>query len=274
MECISPLSIPRPNGTGAGDRVTVPCGKCMACLQTKRAQWTFRLSEELRYSKTAFFVTLTYDDQKIPLKQISENSFIPIVIKRDVQLFLKRLRKTQKSEIRYYLVAEYGSNTHRPHYHAIMFNVDADREQATSAILKAWKNGMVHLGSVTPASIHYVTKYAITKTFTPRDAEKPFALISKGIGRQYVHRCRSYHEGNLDHFHVKMEDGILGSLPRYYAEKLYTSAEREERAVRARKMTKTPMERYANDADPFKRASDVKEHFVTQTIKTTKSKLV
>jgi len=50
------------------------------------------------------------------------------LIKRDVQLFIKRLRKEQdsrgSSKIKYYLVGEYGDLTKRPHYHAAIFGED------------------------------------------------------------------------------------------------------------------------------------------------------
>jgi len=50
------------------------------------------------------------------------------LIKRDVQLFVKRLRKDQDArglaKIRYYLVGEYGDQTKRPHYHAAIFGED------------------------------------------------------------------------------------------------------------------------------------------------------
>lgn len=271
MECLSPLSIPRQGGSGAADRQTVPCGKCMACLQTKRSHWTFRLNEQLRNSSSAYFVTLTYENNKVPL---SEN-LIPEVSKRDVQLFIKRLRKRTKSQIRYYLVSEYGSTTHRPHYHAIMFNVDPVYSKATEMIFQEWQNGQIMVGTVTPASIHYVTKYAITKTDYPSEVEKPFALMSKGLGKSYIERCRSYHDGNLDRSYTRSENGHIGSLPRYYLEKLYSKEEREQIAVNRSKMRKSPEEMYPNSKEnPFKRLADQKEYFASETLKTTKSKKV
>lgn len=247
----------------------------MACLQNKRAQWSFRLKEHLRNSRNAFFVTLTYDDKKIPLEQISENAYVPVVNKRDVQLFIKRLRKTQKIKISYYLVAEYGSNTFRPHYHAIMFDIDGSIDKASESIMKAWDNGHVMLGTVTDASIHYVTKYAITKTDYPLNAVRPFALISKGIGKSYIERCRTYHDGNVDHSYVISESGHKSSMPRYYAERLYTKEERELIAQMRLKLKKSPEEMFPNTIEnPFKRISDAKQYFAEQTLKKTKSKII
>ena len=47
--------------------------------------------------------------------------------KRDFQLFMKRLRKKYSDDrIRFYACGEYGSETFRPHYHAILFGLHLD----------------------------------------------------------------------------------------------------------------------------------------------------
>ena len=60
------LSLSPANGRGAKDRITIPCGKCLPCKMRKRSSWSFRLVQELRYSKSAYFITLTYDDFNVP----------------------------------------------------------------------------------------------------------------------------------------------------------------------------------------------------------------
>ena len=88
----------------------VPCGKCIACLHNKRSDWQFRLRQEHKASKSSMFVTLTYRRKFLP-----EGGSLS---KRDLQLFLKRLRKKDESvKIRYYAVGEYGSQRKRAHYH-------------------------------------------------------------------------------------------------------------------------------------------------------------
>jgi len=243
----------------------------MACLQTKRNHWTFRLTQELNASNSAYFITLTYDDDHLPAIGFS---------KSDVQLFVKRLRKASEGKIRYYLVAEYGDQTFRAHYHAIMFNIHPDKMMASKLILESWKNGQILVGSCTPASIHYVTKYCITRTtawYLSDDDElnallKPFALMSKGIGKQYIEKTRSYHDGNIEHAKTVSPGGIPGSLPRYYAEKLYSKEEREQIAANGLKMRqnkKTP-----ETSQEFRELVEVKDYYVSQTIKTTKSKTI
>lgn len=102
------------------------------------------------------FVTLTYNEQCMPVF----SNGIPTLWKQDVQAFLKRLRKKTDKKLRYYLTGEYGSKTLRPHYHMILFNFPLDQVED---ITDAWGLGNVHLGDVTPASIHYTTKYVIVK---------------------------------------------------------------------------------------------------------------
>ena len=88
----------------------IPCGKCPSCVQNKALEWTARLLKESEEWKYAYFLTLTYDD-----------SHIKDLNKRDLQLFLKRFRKSTGFELAYYINGEYGESTFRPHYHAIFF---------------------------------------------------------------------------------------------------------------------------------------------------------
>lgn len=101
------------------ERVYVPCGKCISCLSKRSKSWTLRLTTEyLKYDNNCV-LTLTYNDEHLP-----ENSLLNY---RDVQLFLKRLRKKLNSickgyKIRFACSCEYGSDRLRPHYHIIIFN--------------------------------------------------------------------------------------------------------------------------------------------------------
>lgn len=50
------------------DVLTAPCGKCDECLQTKRIEWTKRiLIDVLSLKSRAFFVTLTYNSENVPI---------------------------------------------------------------------------------------------------------------------------------------------------------------------------------------------------------------
>ena len=105
----------------------IPCGQCAECRAQYARNWANRLLLELQYHDSAYFVTLTYDDAHVPRSE-SKDGFPHLTLdKRDCQLFFKRLRKAFPDDnIRYFLAGEYGDQTHRPHYHAIVFGLHLD----------------------------------------------------------------------------------------------------------------------------------------------------
>lgn len=213
MLCISPLNIPKPNGNGSRDRITVPCGLCPSCLANRRLEWTIRIKEELKSSTSAHFVTLTYDDDNLPFA--NEHNTL---VKSDLQKFFKRLRKNGET-VRYYAVGEYGTKTLRAHYHVILFNCNNILN-----IEKSWKLGHLKVDRVEGASIHYVTKYHVNRTNYPEGSLPPFALMSKkpALGSDYIQRMSDYHEGNINRAFYTEYGGKKQKLPRYYRDKLYT----------------------------------------------------
>lgn len=219
MRCISPLLI-RTNGR----RDFVPCGKCNFCLQNKRADWSFRLLQESKKAVSSHFLTLTYDDEFVP-----DNHSL---CKRDMQLFTKRIRKDNArysaNPLRYYSVGEYGTRTARPHYHSIMFNLE---RPVLERLQDIWTFGNCHVGDVSMASIHYVTKYVINKDVDSLGGrEPPFSVMSKrpGIGVEYVRTHKDYHRAGMLNF--TNVNGQKGRLPRYYKEKIFSAMERERLA--------------------------------------------
>lgn len=221
MACIAPLNIPDPSFENNKIRIEVPCGKCSGCLITRRNEWTDRLKIELQDASSAHFITLTYDEENV-----TYGEYHPTLVKSDLQKFLKRLRRNVQNKLRYYAVGEYGTDTLRPHYHIILFNLPND---LLGEIDKAWKMGYSYIGTVTPASIHYVTKYHVNKTFSPEGCEPSFATMSRrpGIGHSYVEKYTSYHDGKINRNYIPQQGGIKTRLPRYYKDRLYTPAERE-----------------------------------------------
>ena len=123
--------------------VQIPCGKCIGCRLDYSKQWANRLMLEAQYHDEAYFVTLTYDDAYVPLTyyddpDTGEALQAMTLRKRDVQLFMKRLRKWNDGRVdkmgvssggnslRYFCSGEYGSHTFRPHYHLIIFGLHLD----------------------------------------------------------------------------------------------------------------------------------------------------
>lgn len=218
MGCISPILV-----RSSKARVFVPCGKCNFCLQKKRSDWTFRLLNEYDQCETSSFLTLTYDDANLRLS----SSSLPELCKRDLQLFTKRIRKENRAlvdwPLRYYSCGEYGTRTLRPHFHSIMFNLHPDVRDRLSEI---WGLGMVHIGDVSQASIHYVTKYVINRTLDYGDRAPPFSLMSRrpGIGSHYLVTHLKWHRDAMRTY--TQVNGIKSGLPRYYKDKIFNAAER------------------------------------------------
>lgn len=143
-----------------------PCGRCLHCRINRQQIWRHRIMLEAEKHSNNAFVTLTYDDEHMPLG----DTLVPA----DTQKFMKRLRKALPGKIRFYLVGEYGDQTWRPHYHVILFGYPACLYGQTRArpggcchwcdlIASKWKKGITHCGSVTEASAAYTCKYVLKR---------------------------------------------------------------------------------------------------------------
>ena len=266
MQCISPLHIKRPGGHSNADLVTVPCGKCYACLSRKRSEWAFRLQKEQRYSTSSYFFTLTYDDEHIP---VNENGF-PSVSKDDVQRFMKRLRKLYSPiKIRYFITSEYGPSTLRPHYHGLLFNAPvASVDRVYRDLEKSWGLGYVHSGSVTPASINYCAKYCISKHSSPAGSTPCFSLMSRrpGLGSAFLEVQGSVFQSQLKDWTI-LPGGYRQRLPRFFREKLFDPQERRVLANRIQAFQKEKEEEFfseceRNGVNPFGYERDLKQDYI------------
>lgn len=135
------------------------CGQCMPCRINRKRVWVSRIMLEAMGHADSVFVTLTYKPEALPA-DLS-------VSKREAQLFLKRLRKA-RGPFRYFLVGEYGTQSGRPHYHALLFGV-ADLEQGI--IEKAWGKGQIHVGTVTVESAGYCVGYIANARTNRKDID-------------------------------------------------------------------------------------------------------
>lgn len=167
------------------------CGQCMPCRLNRRRLWTARLMLEAQKHEHSCFLTLTYDDDHLPVGGT--------LVKRDVQLFLKRIRRAGFN-VRYYVVGEYGDRSKRPHYHMALFGfydvltVLDRRSIVVSGVLKdSWPHGHVHFGTLTPDSAGYIVSYVVKRMTNVTDVRlrgllPEFATMSlrPGIGATRV----------------------------------------------------------------------------------------
>lgn len=217
MKCTAPRWIMDKKTAGS---MKVPCGLCRACRLNFSSYWSQRLMHEKKFHDRATFITMTYDDEHLPK---GEN-----LSKRDVQLFLKRLRKKIFPRLtRYFIAGEYGDQNDRPHYHGVLFGVD---KSEADMLREVWQNGFVYCGTVTEDSCTYVGKYIMKKllgsssiNYDLSGVEPEFSLKSNrpGIGGKYAEKYLD-EMSNRGFNYVK---GNKAPLPRFYRSKILASDE-------------------------------------------------
>ena len=198
-----------------------PCGKCFDCKLRKTREWSYRILNEASLYKDNMMITLTYNDDNLP-KDGQLNY-------RDVQLFLKRLRKHFSPEkIRFFCSGEYGSKRQRPHYHLIIFGVvfsdlqffKNDRKGTplfrSPSLEKLWTNGFSSV--ITDLSYDvcfYVSKY-LQKTSL--QGGNPFVHMSlkPGIGAKWLDSLSDDKIQSLLKSEKIYYNGHYCSVPRYY----------------------------------------------------------
>lgn len=126
------------------------------------------------------------------VKFVQSHPRIPVGNKRDIQLFIKRLRKYAQEKfqttLRFFFVLEYGPRTFRPHYHGLIFHDSP--EFATGfrkALHQTWTLGFVNTSLARKDCPSYVAKYINSSARLPKILQvsdfKPFILCSR---RPYI----------------------------------------------------------------------------------------
>lgn len=233
----------------------IPCRKCYGCREDSAKMWTDRLLIEYQNHEQSWFLTLTYDDQHLPYSQAVDKYGVmyddPTLRKKDLQDFFKRLRSYYDSKafqsvhgkrhLMYYAAGEYGFETKRPHYHAIVFDLFLDDLQEwkrrdgfiyySSKILEdIWSNGFVSVAKVNRETCAYTCRYVMKKAmgdekevYLSKGLEPEFQLMSKrpAIARTFYDENVS---GKQDRFYVNKihyltgpdQEPISFNIPRYF----------------------------------------------------------
>lgn len=226
----APFASPHPKDWLAG--IPFRCGKCLACRKAIRQEWSTRLIFEMLKSTAGAFVTLTYSEDYVPVTDSGHRT----LSKRDLQLFMKRLRVTLerkkkcKYPIRFYACGEYGSQgTQRPHYHIIVFGAHHLDKQFIEACLGSWtapakpgcrQDESPRLGSVTiepmnDKSIAYTAGYVMKKLIAPVKKHK-IIVSSKDVGaKRYTFEKRVVDRKNseVDENGVQAEFRLMSRMP-------------------------------------------------------------
>lgn len=180
----------------------IPCGYCFSCKLRKAKEWSAKCVLEAQEHKYNYFLTLTYEDSNL---KFADNNLVdltgeirtePTLVKKDLQDFIKRLRKKHYTQykkwntLKYLACGEYGEITKRPHYHMILFsdypipdlvqykrNFNEDMLYTSEYMNKIWKLGYVVVSEFSPATAGYVARYTIKKLY----GEKKKELINANL---------------------------------------------------------------------------------------------
>jgi len=178
MPCFRPVTCWKPPDGGPVQfvekrdhrEIEIPCGQCIGCRINRQQMWAFRCLAEASLHPSNWFATLTYSPERLPPRGELRH--------RDWQLFAKRVRRSL-GPFRYLMCGEYGEQTQRPHYHALLFGLDIpdiDRFSVrrgypvfrSEKLSQLWGRGIVELGSVTPQSARYCSGYVLKDCSAPQ----------------------------------------------------------------------------------------------------------
>lgn len=260
----------------------LPCGGCVGCRLERARQWAVRCMHEKRMSQSSAFVTLTYDDDYLPVGGT--------LVKRDMQLFMKRLRRGYGDGIRFFGCGEYGDLGGRPHYHLLLFNVGfADRRSfgkskrgeqlfVSAGLSRVWRFGHHSIGDVTFESCQYVARYICDKITGERaedhyrridrfgecfDLAPEFVLMSRrpGIGLAWYDK---YGDESFEH-----DNCIVGGkptrIPRFYDKKLEASDPARMAAIKRERTLQSMQPHVKAEQSPDRRK--VREEVTRQNLK-------
>lgn len=212
----------------------IPCRKCLPCRLNIASEKAIRAMHEAQiFGDNNCFLTLTYSDAHLSSPRLHLEDF---------QTFMKDLRNhvghAPESRIGVMYTGEYGEETKRPHWHAILFNYDppdkkkfrtterGDHVFKSTLIDEIWgKNDPEkkpsEIGNVTMDSAGYVARYAAKKLVHGKDQEHDFHPIHKtssknAIGKRWIEKYWEQTFNNGYVLHPQNKSKL--SIPRYYVD--------------------------------------------------------
>lgn len=249
----------------------IPCGQCIGCRLERSRQWANRIVLEMKEypEEKNWFITLTYDDEHIPTKEVTntetgEKKIGLTLNKKDLQDFLKRLRSRWENKydhqgIRYFACGEYGETTNRPHYHLCIMNLpittelkklntkDENALWTNEEIEKTWGQGNIAIGKLNWETAAYTARYIMKKQlgqnaewFYKMQAKEPeFTVMSRkpGIGQKYYQKNKEKIY-NYDEITIPKKGGAKKIKPPKYFDRMYKD-ENEEKMEKLKEKRKT-----------------------------------
>lgn len=153
-------------------------------MKDRAGTWALRCYHESMMHTNNSFLTLTYDDNNLPEG-----------LNRDhLSDFIREVRRDYSPwKIKFYGCGEYGSQTKRPHYHALIFGADfrdgkefqySENSYINPYINETWGKGFVTISDFTMATACYTAGYVAKKINKPFKDE--FQSMSRGLGFDWL----------------------------------------------------------------------------------------
>lgn len=153
--------------------LSLPCGRCLGCRTARATEWAHRCGHEASQWEHNSFVTLTYADDHVPPQGHLQPEALTNFFKRARKYAHSNgsgLNRDSRAGLRYFACGEYGEETGRPHYHALLFNFGFSdlqpigKDLYTSETLgKLWKFGQHSIGQASAAAANYIAQYTLKK---------------------------------------------------------------------------------------------------------------
>lgn len=238
MPCYRPLTAYRRGpgeaitfneGGDSGAALELPCGRCIGCRIRRVQDWQLRIVNEASMHLVNSFITLTYREDDHAPRSLEYSHF---------QRFMRDLRRA-KGKVRFFAAGEYGGQTFRPHFHAILFGTTFPNQfpigkdlYSSKQLEDLWGRGNVSIGEVNSTTAAYVAGYCISKATGPLADEKytrydtqtgeifkvtpEFARMSlkPGIGADYYQKFQR--EIHFARDGIVQPGGRTKKVPRYY----------------------------------------------------------
>lgn len=180
------LTLTKPDFMEGWELVKMPCGTCKECRKAQAREWAVRCCLEMQMHEQNTFITLTYDDENLPIDGGLD--------KAHLRNFFKRFRQSiSPLKIRFLACGEYGTKLSRPHYHAIVFGYDfqdkiqhsinsnEDKLYTSQALQSLWPFGHCIIGDANAGTANYVAGY-VAKKETGQKAESHYQSFNRETG--------------------------------------------------------------------------------------------
>lgn len=283
------FELERTENTNYYKKQIIPCGNCIGCRLDYSREWANRGYLESLTSNGAWFITLTYNDEVLEIPEwvedpsgityCNDGEWGGTLVPKHLELFLKNLRQIQQrryekdckewlekqegsppkkpKNIRYMACGEYGTETERPHYHLIIYNLEVPEDDLykprlinknvyyqSKMVEQAWTpkgatepRGICNICPATWNTIAYTARYITKKVngsqkdehYGSKGQMPEFFRVSRmpGIGEEYY---RQHWEEiyKYDKIIIHNREGTIQSKPPKYYDELFKAEHPEE----------------------------------------------